>query len=85
MVLYFIRVLTTRCRDGHAALPRAPEGARDVYEPRHIAWTRGLFFRTKLDDNDTLRQFCEEVIDDGVMTKDLHSRSAGRSYGASTG
>lgn len=44
-----------------------------------FAWTRGLLFRAKLDKNDLLRQFCEdleaacvEVIDsDGVMTKDL--------------
>lgn len=44
-----------------------------------FAWTRGLLFRAKLDGNDALRQFCEdleaacvEVIDnDGIMTKDL--------------
>ncbi|KAI0689555.1 isocitrate dehydrogenase [Cytidiella melzeri] len=44
-----------------------------------FAWTRGLLFRAKLDKNDALRNFCEdleaacvEVIDnDGIMTKDL--------------
>ena len=44
-----------------------------------FAWTRGLLFRAKLDNNDALRTFCEdleaacvEVIDnDGIMTKDL--------------
>ncbi|CCM04482.1 uncharacterized protein FIBRA_06662 [Fibroporia radiculosa] len=44
-----------------------------------FAWTRGLLHRAKLDGNDALRAFCQdleaacvEVIDeDGVMTKDL--------------
>lgn len=44
-----------------------------------FAWTRGLLHRAKLDKNDALKAFCEdleascvEVIDkDGVMTKDL--------------
>jgi len=44
-----------------------------------FAWTRGLLFRAKLDGNDALRDFCNdleaacvEVIDvDGIMTKDL--------------
>lgn len=44
-----------------------------------FAWTRGLLHRAKLDGNDSLRLFaqdleaaCIEVIDeDGVMTKDL--------------
>ncbi|KAH9944903.1 isocitrate dehydrogenase NADP-dependent [Amylocystis lapponica] len=44
-----------------------------------FAWTRGLLHRAKLDGNDALRAFCEdleaacvEVIDaDSVMTKDL--------------
>ncbi|KAM5545410.1 hypothetical protein V8D89_001023 [Ganoderma adspersum] len=44
-----------------------------------FAWTRGLLHRAKLDGNDGLKAFCEdleaacvEVIDkDGVMTKDL--------------
>ncbi|KAH0581044.1 hypothetical protein H2248_012183 [Termitomyces sp. 'cryptogamus'] len=44
-----------------------------------FAWTRGLLHRAKLDGNDALRQWCEdlesacvEVIDkDGIMTKDL--------------
>ncbi|KAJ3504395.1 hypothetical protein NLJ89_g7956 [Agrocybe chaxingu] len=44
-----------------------------------FAWTRGLLHRAKLDDNDALGQFCNdleascvEVIDqDGIMTKDL--------------
>jgi isocitrate dehydrogenase len=44
-----------------------------------FAWTRGLLHRAKLDGNERLKSFCEnlekacvEVIDeDGVMTKDL--------------
>lgn len=44
-----------------------------------FAWTRGLLHRAKLDRNEPLKMFCEElekacvdVIDeDGVMTKDL--------------
>lgn len=44
-----------------------------------FAWTRGLAFRAKLDTNDALKHFaedleasCLDVIDkDGVMTKDL--------------
>ncbi|KAI8996650.1 isocitrate dehydrogenase [Trametes punicea] len=44
-----------------------------------FAWTRGLLHRAKLDGNDELRAFCQdlegacvEVIDhDGIMTKDL--------------
>ena len=44
-----------------------------------FAWTRGLLHRAKLDGNEALKRFCEEleascveVIDrDGVMTKDL--------------
>jgi isocitrate dehydrogenase len=44
-----------------------------------FAWTRGLIHRAKLDGNQELRSFCQdleaaciEVIDrDGVMTKDL--------------
>ncbi|EPQ51760.1 isocitrate dehydrogenase NADP-dependent [Gloeophyllum trabeum ATCC 11539] len=44
-----------------------------------FAWTRGLIHRAKLDGNDALRQFCQdleaacvEVIDqEGIMTKDL--------------
>jgi len=44
-----------------------------------FAWTRGLAFRAKLDKNDALKRWCDdleaacvEVIDvDGIMTKDL--------------
>jgi len=44
-----------------------------------FAWTRGLAFRAKLDNNDALADFCKdleaacvEIIDvDGIMTKDL--------------
>lgn len=44
-----------------------------------FAWTRGLLHRAKLDDNELLKNFCQdleaacvEVIDvDGIMTKDL--------------
>jgi len=44
-----------------------------------FAWTRGLAHRAKLDGNDDLKKFCDDVEqacisvidDDGVMTKDL--------------
>jgi isocitrate dehydrogenase len=43
-----------------------------------FAWTRGLEFRGKLDDNQALIDFCQaleqvcvEVVEDGKMTKDL--------------
>ena len=43
-----------------------------------FAWTRGLAFRGKLDDNDELIQFCDtlenvciETVESGKMTKDL--------------
>ena len=43
-----------------------------------FAWTRGLAFRGKLDDNDnlihfasTLEQVCIETVESGKMTKDL--------------
>jgi isocitrate dehydrogenase len=44
-----------------------------------FAWTRGLLHRAKLDGNDALREWCQdleaaciEVINnDGIMTKDL--------------
>jgi isocitrate dehydrogenase len=43
-----------------------------------FAWTRGLAFRGKLDDNKALIDFCEtletvciETVENGIMTKDL--------------
>ncbi|KAL7004617.1 Isocitrate dehydrogenase [NADP], mitochondrial precursor (Oxalosuccinate decarboxylase) [Cystobasidiomycetes sp. EMM_F5] len=44
-----------------------------------FAWTRGLIFRAKLDGNEKLRKFAEDleaccielIDDDGIMTKDL--------------
>jgi isocitrate dehydrogenase len=43
-----------------------------------FAWTRGLDFRGKLDDNAALRNFaqtleavCVDVVEQGKMTKDL--------------
>ena len=43
-----------------------------------FAWTRGLAFRAKLDDNDALMQFCHKLekvcvdtVESGKMTKDL--------------
>jgi isocitrate dehydrogenase len=43
-----------------------------------FAWTRGLAFRGKLDNNqelidfcNTLEKVCIEVVESGVMTKDL--------------
>jgi len=42
------------------------------------AWTRGLDFRGKLDNNNSLRSFCQkleevcvETVEKGIMTKDL--------------
>ena len=53
-----------------------------------FAWTRGLAFRAKLDKNDALKRWCNdleaacvEVIDiDGVMTKDLALAIHGKGY-----
>jgi len=43
-----------------------------------FAWTRGLLYRAKLDNNDKLHAFCEtleksiiQTIQEGKMTKDL--------------
>ena len=43
-----------------------------------FAWTRGLAHRAKLDNNDALKKFsedleraCIETIESGIMTKDL--------------
>ena len=43
-----------------------------------FAWTRGLMFRGKLDDNNDLIKFCKtlekvciETVESGIMTKDL--------------
>jgi len=43
-----------------------------------FAWTRGLLYRAKLDNNDALKHWCEtleavvvETIEAGFMTKDL--------------
>jgi isocitrate dehydrogenase len=43
-----------------------------------FAWTRGLAFRGKLDNNDALINFCNELervcietVEAGIMTKDL--------------
>jgi len=61
-----------------------------------FAWTRGLAFRAKLDGNNALKKWCEdleaacvEVIDvDGVMTKDLalsiHGKGLKREHWATT-
>ncbi|KAF8339674.1 isocitrate dehydrogenase [Cantharellus anzutake] len=60
------------------------------------AWTRGLIFRAKLDNNTELGQFaraleasCVEVIDkDGIMTKDLalaiHGKNMKREHWVTT-
>jgi isocitrate dehydrogenase len=53
-----------------------------------FAWTRGLAFRAKLDKNDALKKWCNDletacvkVIDvDGVMTKDLALSIHGKGY-----
>jgi isocitrate dehydrogenase len=43
-----------------------------------FAWTRGLFYRAKIDNNERLRNFAEtleksvvQTVEDGFMTKDL--------------
>ena len=43
-----------------------------------FAWTRGLMFRGKLDNNPELIEFCEtlekvciQTVESGIMTKDL--------------
>ncbi|MBC6444425.1 MAG: NADP-dependent isocitrate dehydrogenase [Alphaproteobacteria bacterium GM202ARS2] len=43
-----------------------------------FAWSRGLAFRAKLDENTPLQQFCQrlettclELLEEGIMTKDL--------------
>ena len=43
-----------------------------------FAWTRGLYHRAKLDNNENLKKFinalekvCIQTVEDGLMTKDL--------------
>jgi isocitrate dehydrogenase len=56
-----------------------------------FAWTRGLAFRGKLDDNQQLIQFCEvlekvciETVESGKMTKDLAVCISGNKVSHST-
>lgn len=49
-----------------------------LIEASIFAWTRGLAHRAKLDNNDALKKFsdnleraCIETIESGIMTKDL--------------
>ena len=50
----------------------------NLFSASIFAWTRGLLHRAKLDSNDELKQFCQDVenvcietIEAGFMTKDL--------------
>ena len=50
----------------------------NLFSASIFAWTRGLLHRAKLDSNDELKQFCQdlenvciETIEAGFMTKDL--------------
>lgn len=60
-----------------------------------FAWTRGLLYRAKLDNNDALKNWCEaleavvvETIESGFMTKDLalciHEKNMRREHWLST-
>ncbi|KRZ74221.1 Motochondrial isocitrate dehydrogenase [Trichinella papuae] len=65
--------VTRHYRDHQAGRQTSTNPVASIY-----AWTRGLEHRAKLDQNDPLKQFCEnleaaclETIEQGKMTKDL--------------
>jgi isocitrate dehydrogenase len=65
--------VTRHYRDHQAGKPTSTNPIASIY-----AWTRGLAFRGKLDDNQQLIDFCEaleqvciETVESGKMTKDL--------------
>ncbi len=65
--------VTRHFRDHQAGKPTSTNPIASIF-----AWTRGLAFRGKLDDNQELIRFCEnleqvciETVESGKMTKDL--------------
>jgi isocitrate dehydrogenase len=65
--------VTRHYRDHQAGKPTSTNPIASIF-----AWTRGLAFRGKLDDNQALIDFCNhletvciETVEGGVMTKDL--------------
>jgi isocitrate dehydrogenase len=65
--------VTRHYRDYQAGKPTSTNPIASIF-----AWTRGLAFRGKLDDNSELIRFCEnlervciETVESGKMTKDL--------------
>jgi len=65
--------VTRHYRDHMAGKPTSTNPIASIF-----AWTRGLAFRGKLDNNDALINFCNtlekvcvEVVESGKMTKDL--------------
>ena len=65
--------VTRHYRDHQAGKPTSTNPIASIF-----AWTRGLGFRGKLDDNqplidfcNSLEQVCIETVENGKMTKDL--------------
>ena len=65
--------VTRHYRDYQAGKPTSTNPIASIF-----AWTRGLAFRVKLDNNPELIKFCEtleqeciETVENGKMTKDL--------------
>lgn len=65
--------VTRHYRDHQAGKPTSTNPIASIF-----AWTRGLAFRGKLDNNQelidfthTLEQVCIETVESGIMTKDL--------------
>jgi isocitrate dehydrogenase len=65
--------VTRHYRDHQAGKPTSTNPIASIF-----AWTRGLAFRGKLDNNQPLIDFCEtlekvciETVESGKMTKDL--------------
>lgn len=80
--------VTRHYRDHQAGKPTSTNPIASIF-----AWTRGLAFRGKLDGNQELIQFCEnleqvciETVESGKMTKDLavcqhgNNVTAGKDY-----
>ena len=65
--------VTRHYRDHQAGKPTSTNPIASIF-----AWTRGLEFRGKLDNNQELIRFCKtleeaciETVEKGIMTKDL--------------
>ena len=80
--------VTRHYRDHQAGKPTSTNPIASIF-----AWTRGLAFRGKLDDNPELIQFCDnlesvciQTVESGKMTKDLavclhgNKAAAGKDY-----